>query len=76
MKPGTVFIVVGRSVEENDFALVPSLIAFSDVGQIETGDSVRRIGADPRDASLVTFPAVSRIRLVPNVYRRLFTLIR
>lgn len=41
MKPGTVLVTVGRPVEEDDLALVPSLIALTDVRQIEAGSAVR-----------------------------------
>lgn len=40
MKPGTVLVTVGRPVEEDDLALVPSLIALADVRQIEASLAV------------------------------------
>lgn len=39
VEPGTV--LVGRPVEEHHLALVPSLVALADVGQVEAGPAVR-----------------------------------
>ena len=39
MEPGAV--LVGRPVEEDDLALVPSLIALADVGQVDARPAVR-----------------------------------
>lgn len=41
VEPGTVLVAVGRPVEEDDLALVPSLIALADVGQVEARHAVR-----------------------------------
>lgn len=74
VEPGTVFVTIWRSVEEDDLAFVPALVALAYVGQVETGHSVGRVGADPRHAALVSLSAVGWVRLVPYVYRYLLPL--
>lgn len=74
MKPGTVLVTVGRPVEEDDLALVPSLIALADIRQIEASLAVRRVLVHLRDTALVSLATVGRIRLVPYVYRCLLPL--
>ena len=41
VEPCTVLVTVRRPVEEDDLALVPSLIALADVGQVEARHAVR-----------------------------------
>lgn len=36
MKPRSILMGVRRPVEEDNLALVPALVGFSDVGQVET----------------------------------------
>lgn len=68
VEPGTVLVTVRRPVEEDDLALVPSLIALADVSQVEARHAIRWIRRNSRDSTFVTFATVGRIRLVPYVY--------
>lgn len=74
MEPSAVFMGVWGAIEEDNFALVPALIALSDVGQIETRQAVRRIRTDTADPPLVALAAVSWIAVIPDVDRNVLTL--
>ena len=58
VEPGAVFVAVWRSVEKDDLALVPTLVALLDVGQIEAGHAVRRVRADLGDPTFVALATV------------------
>lgn len=76
MEPGAVLVLIGRSIQEHHFAFVPALVGLLDVGQIERGGAVLRIGGHARDAAHVAVTAVRRIVLVPDVDGDLLTLRR
>lgn len=73
MEPSAI-LVVGRPVEEVYLTLVPSLVSLLDVGEVETGDPIGRIGVDLGHSTLVAIAAVRRIGLVPYVYGYLLPL--
>ena len=61
MNPSAVFDGFGRTIQEEHFALVPSLVVLVDGGQVE-----RRL-AGQSDPTLVSLANVRRIAVVPNV---------
>jgi len=60
-------MLLGVPVEEDDLALVPSLVRFADVGQVERGGAEGRVLRHAGYASLVALLDVLRIALIPDV---------
>lgn len=75
MEPRAVLVLIGRSIQEHHFALVPALIRLLDVGEIQRGSAVRRVGGHARYAAHVAVAAVRRIVLVPDVDRDFLALV-
>lgn len=67
MIPRAIFMLVGRSIQEHDFTLVPSLIRFADVCQIQWCSAKWWVGWDLWHASLISLATVRRIVLIPDV---------
>lgn len=67
MEPRAVLVLVWRSIEEHDLALVPALIDLADICQVERCGAERRVGRDTRHTALVALAAVRRIVFVPDV---------
>lgn len=76
MKPRAILVLIRRPVQEHDFALVPALIRFPDVRQVEGRRTELRVGSYSGHPALVPFSAVRRIILVPDVDGDLLTLFR
>lgn len=74
MKPRAVLVLIRRPVQEHDFALVPALIRFPDISQVEGRRTELRVGRDARHPPFVTFAAVRWIVLVPDVDGQLLAL--
>lgn len=74
VKPRAVLVLVRRPVQEHDFALVPALIRFPDIRQVEGRRTELGVCRHSRHSSLVPFAAVRRIALVPDVDRQLLAL--
>lgn len=53
VKPGAIFVRVRRSIEEDYLALVPALVTFTDIGQVEASEAIRRVRGYPGHSSLV-----------------------
>lgn len=68
MKPCSIFWTIRWSVEEDNLTLVPSLVIFLYVGEIEARDSIWGIRTDSWHSSFISLSTVGWIRLVPNVY--------
>lgn len=74
MKPRAVLKLIGRPVQEHDFALVPALIRFADIRQVEGRRTELRVLRHSRHPALVALAAVRRVVLVPDVDRQLLAL--
>lgn len=74
MKPCAVLVGVGWSIEERDLALIPALVGLLDVGEIERGESIRRVRWNSWDAALIAVAAVCRVAVVPYIDRDFLTL--
>lgn len=53
MKPGAIFVRIGRSVEEDYLALVPALVTLTDIGQVEASEAVWRVRGHSGHSPLV-----------------------
>lgn len=74
VKPRAVLVLVGRPVQEHDFALVPALIRLPDIRQVQGRRTELGVRRHPGDASLVALTAVRRVVLVPDVDGQLLAL--
>lgn len=74
VKPRAILVLIRRPVQEHDFALVPALIRFPDIRQVEGRRTELRVGGHSGHASFVALTAVRRIVLVPDVDWQLLAL--
>lgn len=60
-------MLLGVPIEEDDLALVPSLVRFPNVGQVERGGAEGRVLRYAGHASLVALLDMLRIALIPDI---------
>lgn len=66
--PGTVLMLVGRSVEEHHLTLVPALVALLDAGEVEGREAVVGTRQHAGRTALVMVVVVRGVVVVPDVH--------
>lgn len=70
MEPRAIFVLRGRTVEEDNLTFVPTLVRLFDVSKIERRTTIAALRGYQRDATLVVVMKVRRVVVVPNVHRQ------